>query len=213
VSSLVEKYNLKGMLKNICIEEVLNFVIDVMQKDVEFWCKHYNRKDGNKNLPLVKYLFDIDAESNCYNEENVETILSSLISLIKMKRKANLLRKIIAMLGIYCAKVDAMSKTASMTKKYNRQTLKSKIALQVFRAFKKHGYLTSSQIYAQFFLLRPQWLSMMGISSILYDMTGISLQNATSISILSEKLQKEIILAEKMPAKDADDSELHAACW
>jgi hypothetical protein len=54
---------------------------------------------------------------------------------------------------------------------------------------------------------------MLGISSILYDMTGIYLQNATSISILSEKLQKEIIFTQKQPTKDADDSELHAACW
>ena len=127
-----------------------------------------------------------------------------------MKRKANLSRRMIAILGIYCAKIEAISKTASITKKYN---LKSKVALQVFRAFKKHGYLTPSQIYAQFFLLRPQWLSMLGISSILNDMTGIYLQNATSISILSEKLQKEIILTQKQPTNDADDSELHVACW
>ena len=84
VSSLVEKYNQRRRLKNKCNGEVLNFVIDVMQKDVEFWCKHHKRKDGNNNLPLVKHLFDIDAESNSYNEENVELILSSLISFIKV---------------------------------------------------------------------------------------------------------------------------------
>ena len=115
----------------------------------------------------------------------------------------------IAMIGIYCAKIDGISNTASISKKYN---LKSKIALQVFRTFKKHGYLTSTQIYAQFFLLRPKWLSMLGISSILNDMTGIYLQGATSISNLSQKLQKEIVLTEKQPTKDANDSELHHAC-
>ena len=84
VSSLVEKYNHKLWIKNICIGEVLTLVIDVMQKDVEFWCKHYKSKDGNNNLPLVKDLFDIDSESNSYNEERVEMILSSLISFIKV---------------------------------------------------------------------------------------------------------------------------------
>ena len=59
VSSLVEKYNQRKQLKDTCTGEVLKFVVDVMQKDVEFWCKHYKRKDGNNNLPLVKYLFDI----------------------------------------------------------------------------------------------------------------------------------------------------------
>ena len=127
-----------------------------------------------------------------------------------MRKKANIFRKIIAMLGLYCAKVDAISKTASITKKYN---LKSKIARQVFRAFKKHGYLSASQIYVQLFLLRPQWLSMLGISSILCDMTGISLQNTTSIGTLSEKLQKEIVLTETHSNKDSNDSELHVACW
>ena len=84
MSYLVDKYDQRtGLLRN-SVEEALKYVIDVMQKDIEFWCKHHKRKDGNKNPPLVKYLFDVNAESNSYNEDNVERILSALISSIKV---------------------------------------------------------------------------------------------------------------------------------
>ena len=114
------------------------------------------------------------------------------------------------MLSIYCAKVDATSKSASIAQKHN---LKSKLASQIYRAVKKNGYFTAHQIFVQLYLLRPQWLAMLVISSIMHDMTGLSIRNPTSLTIFTEKLQdKQVILAEKTTLESGGDSDLHVAC-
>ena len=111
---------------------------------------------------------------------------------------------------MYCGNVDAASKSASIA---NKNNLKAQLSLQIYRAFKKHGYFGANQIFVQFYLLRPKWLSLMGISSIICDLTGISLRNPTSISFLAEKLNgKEIVLREKAQNKCSGDTELHDAC-
>ena len=127
-----------------------------------------------------------------------------------MRKKPDLLRKLIAILGLYCAKIDANYKAASVTKK---NSLKSKLALQVYRAFKKIGYLTPSQIFLHLYLLRPQWLSMMTVSLILSDMSGLSLQNLASLDSIMEKFKdKQLIESEKDRIEFAGNSELHEAC-
>ena len=127
-----------------------------------------------------------------------------------MRKKPDLLRKLIAILGLYCAKIDANYKAASITKK---NSLKSKLALQVYRAFKKIGYLTPSQIFVHLYLLRPQWLSMMTVSLILSDMSGLSLQNLASLDSIMDKFKdKQLIESEKSRIEFAGNSELHEAC-
>ena len=127
-----------------------------------------------------------------------------------MRKKPDLLRKLIAILGLYCAKIDANCKAASITKK---NSLKSKLALQVYRAFKKIGYLTPSQIFVQLYLLRPQWLSMMTVSLILSDMSGLSLQNLPSLDSIMDKFKdKQLIESEKDQIQLAGNSDLHEAC-
>ena len=126
------------------------------------------------------------------------------------KKKPTRFRKLISMLAIYCARLDALSKCASI---YKTPSLKSKLSLQIFRGFKKYTFLSPNQIFAQFFLLRPQWLSMMGISAMLCDMTGISLRNISSIKRLSEALHlKELKLLDETDCQLVNDSELHIAC-
>ena len=106
--------------------------------------------------------------------------------------------------------MDALKNCASITK---TPSLKSKLAHQIFRAFKKSSLLTPNQIYVQFYLLRPQWLSMMGISAILCDMTGISLQNLSSVKNLDAKFYlKEIVALEESDSEVMNESELHIAC-
>ena len=127
-----------------------------------------------------------------------------------MRKKPDQLRKLIAILGLYCAKIDANHKAASVTKK---NSLKSKLALQVYRAFKKIGYLTPSQIFVHLYLLRPQWLSMMTVSLILSDMSGLSLQNLVSLDSIMEKFKdKKLIESEKDRIEFAGNSDLHEAC-
>ena len=127
-----------------------------------------------------------------------------------MRKKPDLLRKLIAILGLYGAKIDANCKAASITKK---NSLKSKLALQVYRAFKKIGYLTASQIFLHLYLLRPQWLSMMTVSLILSDMSGLSLQNLASLDSIMDKFKdKKLIESEKDRIEFAGNSELHEAC-
>ena len=127
-----------------------------------------------------------------------------------MRKKPDLLRKLIAILGLYCAKIDANFKAASITKK---NSLKSKLALQVYRAFKKIGYLTPSQIFVHLYLLRPQWLSMMTVSLILSDMSGLSLQNLASLDSMMDKFKdKQLIESEKSRIEFAGNSDLHEAC-
>ena len=127
-----------------------------------------------------------------------------------MRKKPDLLRKLIASLGLYCAKIDANCKAASVTKK---NSLKSKLALQVYRAFKKIGYLTPSQIFVQLYLLRPQWLSMMTVSLILSDISGLSLQNMVSLDSIMDKFKdKKLIESEKDRIEFAGNSDLHEAC-
>ena len=127
-----------------------------------------------------------------------------------MRKKPDLLRKLIAILGLYCAKIDANCKAASITKK---NSLKSKLGLQVYRAFKKIGYLTPSQIFVQLYLLRPQWLSMMTVSLILSDMSGLSLQNLASLDSIMDKFKdKKLIESEKDRIEFAGNSDLHEAC-
>ena len=127
-----------------------------------------------------------------------------------MRKKPDLLRKLIAILGLYCAKIDANCKAKSITKK---NSLKSKLALQVYRAFKKIGYLTPSQIFVQLYLLRPQWLSMMTVSLILSDMSGLSLQNLASLDSIMDKFKdKKLIESEKDRIEFAGNSDLHEAC-
>ena len=119
-------------------------------------------------------------------------------------------RKVLSMLAIYCGRIDAMKNCASIAK---TPSLKSKLALQIFRAFKKSSLLTPNQIYVQFYLLRPQWLSMMGISAILCDMTGISLQNLSSVKTLDAKFYlKEIVALEESDSELMNETELHIAC-
>ena len=128
----------------------------------------------------------------------------------QMRKKPDQLRKLIAILGLYLAKIDANYKAASVTKK---NSLKSKLALQVYRAFKKMGYLTPSQIFVQLYLLRPQWLSMMTVSLILSDMSGLSLQNLASLDSIMDKFKdKQLIESEKDRIEFAGNSELHEAC-
>ena len=127
-----------------------------------------------------------------------------------MRKKPDLLRKLIAILGLYLAKIDANYKAASITKK---NSLKSKLALQVYRTFKKIGYLTPSQIFVQLYLLRPQWLSMMTVSLILSDMSGLSLQNLASLDSITDKFKdKQLIESEKSRIELAGNSDLHEAC-
>ena len=127
-----------------------------------------------------------------------------------MRKKPDQLRKLIAILGLYLAKIDANYKAASITKK---NSLKSKLALQVYRAFKKIGYLTPSQIFVQLYLLRPQWLSMMTVSLILSDMSGLSLQNQASLDSMMDKFKdKQLIESEKSRIELAGNSDLHEAC-
>ena len=127
-----------------------------------------------------------------------------------MRKKPDLLRKLITILALYCAKIDANCKAASITKK---NSLKSKLALQVYRAFKKIGYLTPSQIFVQLYLLRPQWLSMMTVSLILSDMSGLSLQNQASLDSMMDKFKdKQLIESEKSRIELAGNSDLHEAC-
>ena len=114
------------------------------------------------------------------------------------------------MLAIYCGRIDATKNCASIMK---MPCLKSKLAHQIFRAFKKYAFFTPNQIYVQFFLLRPQWLSLMGIAAILCDMTGISLRHLTSIKRLDEKFYlKEFIRLEESSYEQMNDSDLHIAC-
>ena len=128
----------------------------------------------------------------------------------QMRKKPDQLRKLIAILGLYLAKIDANYKAASITKK---NSLKSKLALQVYRTFKKIGYLTPSQIFVQLYLLRPQWLSMMTVSLILSDMSGLSLQNVASLDSIMEKFKdKQLIESEKDRIELAGNSDLHEAC-
>ena len=68
--------------KIIYASEVLHLITDVMQKDIEFWCKHYKHREGKENVPLVQYLFDV--KNNSYNEERVETVLNNFIFCIKV---------------------------------------------------------------------------------------------------------------------------------
>ena len=127
-----------------------------------------------------------------------------------MRKRPDQLRKLIAILGLCCAKIDANCKAASITKK---NSLKSKFALQVYRAFKKIGYLTPSQIFVQLYLLRPQWLSMMTVSLILSDMSGLSLQNLASLDSIMDKFKdKQLIESEKDRIELAGNSDLHEAC-
>ena len=129
---------------------------------------------------------------------------------LQMRKKPDLLRKLIAILGLYLAKIDANCKAASITKK---NSLKSKLALQVYRTFKKIGYLTPSQIFVQLYLLRPQWLSMMIVSLILSDMSGLSLQNLASLDSIMDKFKdKQLIESEKSRIEIAGNSDLHEAC-
>ena len=84
VHALLEKYDRRHEMKNIYVETVLRYVKNILQKDLEFWCKHHKRKETNNNLPLVKYLFDVNKTGSSYNEENVEIILSLLLKEIKV---------------------------------------------------------------------------------------------------------------------------------
>ena len=82
VSALLDIHLKPRDCENIYGEEVLELYIDVMQKDIEFFCKHSHRKEKNENFPLVKYLFDV--KSSSYNEENVETLLTHFMKSIKV---------------------------------------------------------------------------------------------------------------------------------
>ena len=68
--------------KRTYASNVLDFVVDVMQKDIEFWSKHKKRKAGDENFPLVKHLFNITKTT--YNEENLETVLNFFMIFIKV---------------------------------------------------------------------------------------------------------------------------------
>ena len=82
VSWLVELYDKRHEMKNIYQVEVLKIVIDVLQKDLDFWCKHSKRNDTKDNTPLIKFLFDV--ENGSYNEENVQVIIRHLLHEIKV---------------------------------------------------------------------------------------------------------------------------------
>ena len=113
------------------------------------------------------------------------------------------------MLAIYCGRLDSMTNSAAISK---TSSLKSKLASQIYRGFKKHTF-DANQIYTQLYLLRPQWLSMMGVSAILSGISGTSLQNLASIKALGEKLyMKEIIFRDETGPELMNDSELHVAC-
>ena len=82
VSWLVELYDKRHEMKNIYQVEVLKIVIDVLQKDLDFWCKHGKRNDAKDNSPLIKFLFEV--ENGSYNEENVQVIIRHLLQEIKV---------------------------------------------------------------------------------------------------------------------------------
>ena len=67
--------------KKVYVAEVLTLFVDVIQKDIEFFWKHHNRKD-RENIPLVKWLFDVTSTS--YNEKNVEKILDRFMLYVKV---------------------------------------------------------------------------------------------------------------------------------
>ena len=68
-------------LKKVYAAEVLTLFVDVIQKDIEFFWKHHNRKD-RENIPLVKWLFDVTTTS--YNEKNVDKILDRFMLYVKV---------------------------------------------------------------------------------------------------------------------------------
>ena len=82
VSWLLELYEKRHEMKNIYQVEVLKIVIDVLQKDLDFWCKHSKRNDTKDNSPLIKLLFEV--ENGSYNEENVQVIIRHLLQEIKV---------------------------------------------------------------------------------------------------------------------------------
>ena len=114
-------------------------------------------------------------------------------------------------MAIYCSNLDANARSASLS---SRHSLKTKLALQIYQTFKRKGYFNSAEIYAQSFLMRPQWLSLMVVSYIVSDLTGQSLRNPTSIGGLAETLRgKEIVLGQTTRTESVPgDTKLHNAC-
>ena len=82
VSWLIEMHDIQYRIKNIYMKTVLDIIIDVIQKDLEFWCKHNKKKEEKNNLPLIKFLFDVN--KNSYNEENLQVILDHMLVEIKV---------------------------------------------------------------------------------------------------------------------------------
>ena len=79
---LIEQYDKRHLRKSVSAFAVLKIVIDVLQKDLEFWCKHHKRKESKNDNPLIKSLFEVDNGS--YNEENVQVILQHLLEEVKV---------------------------------------------------------------------------------------------------------------------------------
>lgn len=108
----------------------LEFVINVLQKDLEYWLKHLKHKKRTQDTcPIISFIFG-EVET-CNNQERIEYVLKcfrySICRKIKVYRK--ILGKLISIFALYCGAIDHRSQL-----KYsdNMSSLKYRFSKQLF---------------------------------------------------------------------------------
>ncbi len=152
---------------------VMDIVLTVLQRDLEFWWKHRSEKEDEKET----LIFALFAHKDCEVEKRVEFLFKNT------KLDSSALLQLTALIALLCSSVDKRRNATSLRK---RDSLKAKLARALARGT-RHNMDDGRQVLRVLYRLRPAWLSMM-VASALLDLR----EPVGNLSEAMEKLKLDV---------------------